>query len=117
MNYLSHKEKNSSQILMERRSHTRIPTKIGARFFYGNLFYSGTVLNISQKGMFIHTKRLLPSGSVFIVLIRTDNQLLKVIARVKRNIRDQAGLDGMGVELLSPSDMYMALVSGLEVNN
>lgn len=110
--------KESSPIkAMERRSHARISTKIDARFFYGNLFYSGTVSNISGKGMFINTKRLLPSGSIFVVLIRTENQLLKVIARVKRNIRDNGVNDGMGVELLSPSAMYMDLVGGLQRNN
>lgn len=109
-------EKNGSLKVMERRSHTRISTKIDARFFHGNLFYSGSVSNISQKGMFINTKRLLPSGAIFVVLIRIENQLLKVIARVKRNVRDNSDGDGMGVELLSPSDMYMDLVSGLQGN-
>ena len=116
MNLSVYKE-NSSTKVTERRSHTRISTKIDARFFYGNLFYSGTVSNISQKGMFINTKRLLQSGSIFVVLIRIENQLFKVIARVKRNIRNNSVNDGMGVELLSPSAMYMDLVSGLEGNN
>lgn len=116
MNHLLSKENNSLKV-MEKRSHTRIPTKIDARFFYGNLFYSGTVLNISQKGMFINTRRLLPSGSIFVVLIRTENQLLKVIARVKRNKRENSSDDGMGVELLSPSAMYTDLISRLQGNN
>lgn len=116
MNLLMYKE-SSPLKAMERRSHTRMSTKIDARFFYGNLFYSGTVSNISQKGMFINTRRLLPSGAIFVVLIRIENQLLKVIARVKRNIRDNGSSDGMGVELLSPSVTYMDLVSGLQGNN
>jgi hypothetical protein len=107
-------QETSSIKVMERRSYLRISTKIDARFFYGNLFYSGTVSNMSQKGMFINTKRLLPSGSIFVVLIRAENQLLKVIARVKRNIRDNNGSDGMGVELLSPSAMYAGLVNELQ---
>lgn len=110
-------QKNNQLKVMERRSHPRISTKIDARFFYGNLFYSGTVSNISHKGMFINTRRLLPSGSIFIVLIRIENQLLKVVARVKRNIRNNSGIDGMGVELLSPSAIYMDLVGGLQGNN
>jgi len=102
---------------MEKRAHPRIPTKIDARFFYGNLFYSGTVSNISQKGMFVNTRRLLPTGSIFVILIRAENQLLKVVARVKRNIRENGSHDGMGVELLSPSAPYMDLVSGLQRDN
>jgi hypothetical protein len=110
-------KENSSLKVMEKRAHNRISTKIDARFFHGNLFYSGSVTNISQKGMFINTKRLLPSGAIFVVLIRIENQLLKVIARVRRNVRDNSGGEGMGVELLSPSEMYMNLVSGLQGNN
>jgi len=116
MNLLVNKEYSPLKV-MERRSHGRISTRIDARFFHGNLFYSGTVSNISQKGMFIITKRLLPSGSIFVVLIHIDNQLLKGIARVKRSVRNNSTSDGMGVELLSVSAMYTDLVSGLKGGN
>jgi hypothetical protein len=99
----------------EKRAFKRIAANIDARFFFGNIFYSGTVLNISEKGMFIHTKRRLPSESMFVIIIRKENSLLKVIAKVRR-FSDGAGrYDGMGVELLSPPVDYIKFVNRLKV--
>ncbi len=52
---------------MERRSYPRMSTKIDARFFYGNLFYSGTVSNISQLILFFDTQLYAPDTSFFAV--------------------------------------------------
>lgn len=97
-----------------RRTYRRINTSIHARFFYGNLFYSGNVVNISERGLFISTKRFIPSESMFVVLIRVEEELYKVIARVKRIERSTSGNDGMGVELLSPSSGYLSFVDRLK---
>ena len=97
-----------------RRTHRRIYTNIHARFFYGNLFYSGNVINISERGLFISTKRFIPSESMFVVLIRVEEELYKVIARVKRTERNTGSNDGMGVELLSPSSGYLSFVDRLK---
>lgn len=99
----------------EKRSFKRINTNIDARFFYGDIFYSGTVLNISEKGMFIHTKRRLPSDSMFVIIIREEHALLKVIAKVRRYSVDYTGSDGMGVELLSPSADYVKFINRLKI--
>jgi hypothetical protein len=97
----------------EKRAFSRISAKIEARFFFGNIFYSGTVLNISEKGMFINTKRFLPSDAMFVIIIREDNELLKVIAKVKRVVSSTDDREGMGVELLSPSVSYLQFVNKL----
>jgi hypothetical protein len=99
----------------EKRTHKRIAANIDARFFSGNIFYSGTVLNISEKGMFINTKRCLPSDSMFVIIIREENSLLKVIAKVRRFSANGSSCDGMGVELLSPSVDYMKFINRLKV--
>jgi hypothetical protein len=98
----------------EKRAFKRINAKIDARFFYGNIFYSGTVLNISEKGMFINTKRCLPSDSMFVIIIREENALLKVIAKVRRSSAGSSS-DGMGVELLRPSADYMEFINRLQI--
>ena len=113
MNIALQGEKNSYMI-KERRSCERIQTNIDARFFYGNLFYSGTVLNVSDSGMFISTKRYLPSDSMFVVIIRLENELLKVIAKVKRMTSTAGNSAGMGVVLLSPSRSYLDLVNRMK---
>jgi hypothetical protein len=97
----------------EKRAFNRISAKIEARFFFGNIFYSGTVLNISEKGMFINTRRVLPSDAMFVIIIREDNELLKVIAKVKRVVYSTAEKQGMGVELLSPSVGYLQFINSL----
>ena len=94
----------------ENRSCERIQTNIDARFFYSNLFYSGTVLNLSDSGMFINTKRFLPADSMFVIIIRLETEFLKVIAKVKRIASTAGNSSGMGVELLSPSKSYLDLV-------
>jgi len=98
----------------ERRSCERIQTNIDARFFYGNLFYSGTVSNISDNGMFINTKRFLPDDSMFVVIIRLENELLKIIAKVKRFTLTADNSAGMGVALLRPSKNYLDMVNSLK---
>lgn len=99
----------------EKRAFKRVAANIDARFFFGNIFYSGMVLNISEKGMFINTKKCLPFDSMFVIIIREDNTLLKVIAKVKRSSLGGGSCDGMGVELLSPSADYMKFVNRLKV--
>ena len=103
-----------SYMFKESRSCTRIQTDIDARFFFGNLFYSGKVLNLSDSGMFISTKRFLPSDAMFVVIIRLENELLKVIAKVKRIASTAGNSAGMGVELLSPSRSYLDFVGKMK---
>ncbi len=104
-------------VFTERRSfkRKRITANIDARFFYGNMFYSGTVLNLSEKGMFINTRRCLPFEPMFVVIIRIENELLNVIAKVKRITKLNTDCDGMGVELLSPSNGYLELIKRLKI--
>jgi hypothetical protein len=104
------KEKNEQMSDIEKRAFERIPVNISARFYHGNIFYSGIVRNLSEQGMFIDTKKCLPSDSMFVVIIREKNDLLKVIAKVKRASRNTDTCLGMGVELLSPSPGYLDFV-------
>jgi hypothetical protein len=113
MKILRRGEKNPS-MFKERRTCQRIQTNIDARFFYGNLFYSGTVSNVSDTGMLINTKRFLPADSMFVIIIRLENELLKVIAKVKRHTSTADNSAGMGVVLLSPSRSYLDLVNKMK---
>lgn len=101
---------------MERRAFERVPTNINARFFYGNMFYTGNILNISEKGMFISTRRCLPCDSMFVIIVRLEDKLLKVVAKVKRLTKGNGYHNGMGVELLYTSVGYLDFVSTLKIN-
>jgi len=106
-------KRKSPMAFVEKRAYKRINTNIDARFFYGNIFYSGRVLNLSEKGMFINTKKCLPHDSMFVVILKEGEELLKVIAKVKRLSISDEGCEGMGVELLSPSVGYLDFINKL----
>ncbi|MBI4849947.1 MAG: PilZ domain-containing protein [Nitrospirae bacterium] len=99
---------------MERRAFERIDTNITARYFFGNMFYTGNILNISERGMLINTRRCLPSESMFVVIIRLESKLLKVVAKVRRLKKGNDHYDGMGVELLSTSVEYLDFIKSLK---
>jgi len=99
---------------MERRAVERIAANIDARFLCSNVFYSGTVLNLSEKGMFIRTRKYFPSNTRFVVVISSDDDLLKVMVRVKRIIMGDADYDGMGVEIVNSDADYLEFVNRLK---
>ncbi|MBI5408568.1 MAG: PilZ domain-containing protein [Nitrospirae bacterium] len=101
---------------MEKRAVERIPANLSARFFYGNMFYTGTILNLSEKGMFISTRRCLPCESMFVIIIRSESKLMQVVARVKRLAKDNGHYGGMGVELLNATVEYSEFIGGLKEN-
>jgi hypothetical protein len=106
-------QSNEQMPFVDKRVSNRIPVNIDARFFHGNIFYSGIVRNLSDQGMFIDTKKCLPFDSMFVVIIREENDLLKVIAKVKRASINTDTCLGMGVELLSPSAGYLDFIHRL----
>lgn len=93
---------------MEKRSTKRVPAGIKATLFHGNLFYSGTILNFSEKGIFIKTKIYFPPESMFVMIVRPEEKLLiRTIARVKRVTETRNSLCGMGIELVDPPVNYL----------
>ena len=94
----------------ERRRKKRIYSDIDVRFFWGNLFYSGLVSNLSENGMFVKTKLCLPPESMFILLMPLEGMLMKVVARVIRKVKPGDGLDGMGLELINVPPKYTSSV-------
>jgi hypothetical protein len=114
MNFSSKKIVNSN-CFVERRAFERIPASVGVRFFYGNMFYSGTISNLSENGMFISTRRYIPTKTMFVVVIRAGNELLKVLAKANRVIKTNGSRDGIGVEILEPSTEYLEFVNKLKV--
>ena len=82
---------------MERRNSERIPIKIDSFFLGSNFLYSGTVLNLSDKGMFISLKKRLPFDTMIAVIIH--NKIVGT-ARVKWVNKTDNNYSA-GVELLS----------------
>ncbi len=95
---------------MEKRAFERIPVGEQVRIFYRNKIYSGTVLNLSETGMFVGTRECFPLDAI----IRIENELLNVLVRVKRLTEMNGYYDGIGVELSNPSQDYLKYISSLK---
>jgi hypothetical protein len=94
---------------MEKRAFERIPTGEPVRIFFRKKIYSGTVLNLSETGMFIGTRECFPLDSI----IRIESELLKVLVRVKRVTEINGYYDGVGVELSNRSQDYLKYIGSL----
>ena len=97
----------------EKRSYERVHTNIDVRFYCGNIFYAGTAINLSKAGMLIRTNNCLPMTSGMVIVLRDGNALLQVVSRVKRLNTIEGHIDGMGIEILNPSNIYRNFVNGL----
>lgn len=95
---------------IQRRSYPRTSTFMEARFFHGNMFYSGTITSISEKGVFLCSKRCLPSGSMCVLLFQSEHKILQAIAKTARIGKKGSYPDGMGMEIIGPSLDYLKFV-------
>jgi len=96
--------------LAERRSAGRVAANIHARLFRGNMFYAVTVADLSEKGMFIHTKVYIPAETIFILIFPWGDRLLQLAARVRHFRRDKSEIQGIGIELINPPGEYPDIV-------
>jgi hypothetical protein len=107
------KKKKRKGSCMEKGTCEKIPVKIDARFFCGDMFYSGTISNLSTEDMHINTKRCFPLGTRFVTIIRNGKDLLQVNTKVKGLTLTKGCYDGMDVEILNQSKNYLDYVNSL----
>ncbi len=96
--------------LIQRRTAHRKTVNISIRFFFSNTNYSGLVTDLSVQGMFIQSLITLPSGSLFPIIIRNEQEVLIEHVRVKHFTETNNDISGMGVEILYPSQGYLEFV-------
>ncbi len=99
---------------MEKRSFERIDADVDVRFSYGYIFYTGSITNLSEKGLFIRTKNCLPMNSLILIMYRVEDELIKILARVKRSTKSNRYDDGMGIEVLNPQKKYIDYVNNMK---
>ncbi len=100
--------------LVERRAFKRIPGSLEVRFFYGNMFYCGAVIDLSESGMHIRTRTFLPFKSRFAIIIDIGEKLINVFARVKRITKTNGCRDGIGVEILNDPQDYLEFIKSIK---
>ena len=75
------------------------------------MFYSGHVLNLSEKGMFISTRRFYPVNSI--LNIHIENERANIFTGVRWCNVKSAYLNGIGVEILNPQEEYLEFIESL----
>jgi Tfp pilus assembly protein PilZ len=105
--YTGNKHKN-------KRDFRRFETELQISLFYGNLVYSGTVTNLSERGMFISTMRQLPVNTMLVTSLMIDDEPIQVPVRISRAMNPvnalEAELNGVGVNILRSSKDYLSFL-------
>jgi hypothetical protein len=100
---------------MQRRASDRIPSNFTVRFSCCNCDYEGTVMNLSEDGMFITTNRMsFPFDSELEILVDAGSEILRVPVRVMRIIKSRDYYDCLGVKIPAPSQNYIGFVKSLK---
>ncbi len=100
---------------MDNRAFKRIPANIEVKFHCKHMDYSGTVTNISENGMYIRTDEMCsPFDSQFDILLFLEKEVMQVPVNLCRIILSPNNDDGIGVNLLSPSDEYKQFVNSIK---
>jgi Tfp pilus assembly protein PilZ len=97
---------------MQRRDFERVPANIKVRFFCCESHYDGTIMNLSEGGMFISTDEMrFPFDSEIDIIIPLNSDILKVPVKVMRMTKSSDLYDGLGVKVLQPSEHYKDFVT------
>jgi hypothetical protein len=99
---------------MKRRTFKRIPLKIQIKFFSGKTEYSGTMMNFSEKGMFISTEVNFPLNAYLEIFIPVKDDVLKVFAEVRNLKKLDDFYNGIGVQLIDPPQNYKEFIDSLK---
>jgi hypothetical protein len=102
---------------MQKRAVDRISSHVKIRFYCCNQVYTGNVMNLSEKGMFICTKNMcFPFAAEFDVFIPFEEEILHVpvkLSWIKSSLNSD---DDIGVELLNPTQNYVEFVNSLRAS-
>ena len=98
---------------MEKRAFERIPLKIQVKFFSDKTGYTGTMMNFSEKGIYISTEVNFPLKTQFQILIPVKEEVIKVFAEVRNFTKSGHVYNGIGIELINPSQNYIEFINSL----
>ncbi|KPK33953.1 MAG: hypothetical protein AMK70_08805 [Nitrospira bacterium SG8_35_1] len=100
---------------MDRRTHERLPVNLKVEFYCNHREYFGTIINLSEEGMYITTNEMcFPFDSEFEVSLPLSEDMVNIHVKVKRITKSGECYDGIGVALVEPSEKYMDYVSSLK---
>lgn len=99
---------------MEKRVFDRADAELPVKYYCDRMFYSGTVINLSENGMFISTTNFLPCLDIIEVLIPLEDEVSMCYARIRRIVKINDYKFNIGIELLNPPSNYLMYVSRLK---
>ncbi len=99
---------------MEKRSYERIEAVQLVRISCRNKIYTGATLNLSEKGIFVDIKRGFSTNIMCSIYIYIDDQLLKMLARVKHFTRINGSCYGVGIEVINSPKNYLEYMKNLK---
>jgi hypothetical protein len=96
------------------RTVDRIPVLIDVKINYDKSVYIGTLLNISESGMFIRTNKMpSPLQSQIEISILLNEEVIRVSGKLIREESIRGYYNGIGVEVLNPPQNYIDLIDNL----
>ena len=98
---------------MKRRVVERVPASINVRLLNSETESSGTVKNLSEKGMFISTELGFPLAPQLKILFFLEKDVLHLPGNVRSLNKSGEIYNGIGVELINPPQDYIEFVSSL----
>ncbi len=112
-NHIRHLSVDSGPLSTKKRAFERIEKSMFVKFLSGTSKYAGIIMNLSEKGMFISTKVTFPLEPELEILIPLKEEILRVHGEVKSVGKAGKIYNGIGVQLLNPTQNYLKFVSNL----
>lgn len=101
---------------MQKRASERLWTRMDLRLFHGHAFYSGKVLNLSEKGILISSTKRISVGSTFVGIIRIESNNILLVPRVKWVEETEGSFNSMGAVILYPPKDYLRFIENIRPN-
>jgi hypothetical protein len=96
------------------RTFDRIPVLIDVEINHDKNVCIGTLMNISESGMFIRTNKMpSPLQSQIEISIILNGELIRVSGKLVREENIRGYYNGIGVEVLNPPQNYMDFIDNL----
>lgn len=94
----------------------RVPVSIKVRLLDGETEFSGTVKNLSEKGMFISTELSFPVEQQLKIIFFMNKEFLPLSVNIRSLNKTGDIYNGIGVELINPPQDYIEFVSSLRID-
>ncbi len=101
---------------MQNRAYNRISVQLDAMYYCGIMIYSGIVTNISENGLFMHTKLDFPFHINFEMIMPSNKGILNFPVKLTRLEKFEGIYNGIGVQISAPPQSYLDYISNLRAS-